>query len=181
MKHRHIPWDAALCAGLLLAGCRTATRVADVPRVDQHLEGGNRGYLVGTPPGTANLKPTRQTITTDIEIPSLYRPRRSHTPVDLGLTPPGEGAEEAQAAPWPAPAQAYDTYVVQNGDSLWSIAAKPDIYGRASRWRRIYDANRDVLKAPDRLKAGMTLKIPRGEGGGKAGGDVEDEGMTFKK
>ena len=176
MRHRHIPWDAALCAGLLLAGCRTATRVAEVPRVDQRLEGGNRGYLIGPPPETANLKPTRQMVATDIEIPSLYRPRRSHTPVDLGLTPSGLGTGEAQAAP--APAQAYDTYVVQQGDSLWSIAAKPEIYGRTSRWRTIYDANRDALKAPDRLKAGMTLKIPRGKGGG---GDAEDEGMTFKK
>ena len=49
---------------------------------------------------------------------------------------------------------------MKRGESLWSIAAKPDIYGKATRWRRIFDANRDLLKSPDRLKAGMKLRIP---------------------
>ena len=35
---------------LVISGCRTATRVTEVPRVDLELSGGNRGYLVGTPP-----------------------------------------------------------------------------------------------------------------------------------
>ena len=36
-----------------MSGCRTATKVTQVPRVDLELpEGGNRGYLVGTPPAT---------------------------------------------------------------------------------------------------------------------------------
>ena len=64
----------------------------------------------------------------------------------------------------PEPPARYDTYVVKKGDSLWSIAAKPEVYGTATKWRRLYDANRDLLKSPERLRPGMTLKIPRSEG-----------------
>lgn len=164
----------------LLTGCRTATQVTEVPRVDQQLEGGNRGYLVGTPPASADLKPTRQMVSTDIEVPSFYRPKMSRTPVSLdGLAPPETERPEAGAnAPGQMAPGTYDTYVVQQGDSLWSIAAKPEIYGRASRWRLLYDANRDQLKGPGKLKAGMTLNIPRGA---QAGGEAEGEGMRFKK
>lgn len=50
------------------------------------------------------------------------------------------------------------TYVVQSGDMLSKIAQKT--YGSAGKWRRIYDANRDVLASPDALKVGMRLRIP---------------------
>lgn len=49
-------------------------------------------------------------------------------------------------------------YVVQSGDMLGSIAK--DVYGSAASWRKIYDANRDVLAGPDQLKVGMKLRIP---------------------
>lgn len=50
------------------------------------------------------------------------------------------------------------TYNVQTGDTLSSIAY--DHYGRASLWRRIWDANRDVLPNPDALKLHQELRIP---------------------
>lgn len=50
------------------------------------------------------------------------------------------------------------TYRVQRGDNLSRIAR--DVYGDASQWRRIYDANRDQLATPDSLREGQTLKIP---------------------
>ena len=53
--------------------------------------------------------------------------------------------------------------MVQKGDTLWSIPAKPEMYGKATHWRRLFDANRDLLKSPDRLKVGMTLQVPRGD------------------
>jgi nucleoid-associated protein YgaU len=49
-------------------------------------------------------------------------------------------------------------YVVQSGDMLSKIAQRT--YGSAGQWRRIYDANRDVLASPDALKVGMRLRIP---------------------
>lgn len=47
---------------------------------------------------------------------------------------------------------------VEDGENLWSIAKR--FYGRGSRWTEIYQANRDLLKSPDSLKVGMTLRIP---------------------
>jgi LysM repeat protein len=49
-------------------------------------------------------------------------------------------------------------YLVRADDTLSRISDK--VYGDASAWRRIYDANRDVLATPDELAPGMTLVIP---------------------
>jgi nucleoid-associated protein YgaU len=52
-----------------------------------------------------------------------------------------------------------ETYEVQSGDTLLSIAEQ--FYGDTTQWRRIYDANKDVIGSdPDKLKIGMKLKIP---------------------
>ena len=50
------------------------------------------------------------------------------------------------------------TYVVVSGDSLSKIAQRE--YGKASDWTRIYEANRDLLKDPDKIFPGQKLKIP---------------------
>ncbi len=164
---------------VVVSGCRTATRMTEMPRVDLELSGGNRGFLAGTPPPAGELKATREMIQTDIEIPSFYKAKRSGAQVGLESIAPPETEPDREAAVPETPAK-YDIYVVQKGESLWSIAAKSEIYGKASTWRQIYDANRDQLKSPDQVRAGMTLKIPRGE---LAGGSTtySDEGITYKK
>lgn len=162
---------------LMITGCRTATRVTEVPRVDLELSGGNRGYLIGTPPAASELKTTRQMVETDVEVPSFYKPKRVSAPVGIGkIAPPEIG--EVGAIP-SGTAKVFDVYVVQKGDSLWTIAAKPEMYGKATDWRRIFDANRDILKGPERIRAGMTLKIPRGDEAGRT--TYGDEGVTVKK
>ena len=54
-----------------------------------------------------------------------------------------------------------DTYIVKAGDTLQKISARPEIYGTHKQWVKIYKANKDTLKAPDRIKPGQELKIPR--------------------
>ena len=49
-------------------------------------------------------------------------------------------------------------YEVLEGESLWKIAKKS--YGQGHRWEEIYRANRDVLRSPDQVAAGMKLRIP---------------------
>ena len=72
-----------------VVGCRAAAQVVEVPRVDLGLAGGNRGYLVGTPPAAADLKTTRQMVEATVEVPSLYKAKRSGAPVSLeGIAPP---------------------------------------------------------------------------------------------
>jgi len=55
----------------------------------------------------------------------------------------------------------YDQYTVVKGDYLWKIARKPDIYGDAYQWIRIYCVNRDQIKDPDRIKPEQILNIQR--------------------
>jgi nucleoid-associated protein YgaU len=50
------------------------------------------------------------------------------------------------------------TYIVVKGDSLSKIAKRE--YGDANKWRRIYEANQDLIKDPDLIYPGQTLKIP---------------------
>ena len=49
-------------------------------------------------------------------------------------------------------------YVVVKGDTLSKIAKHE--YGRAGDWKRIFEANRDILDDPDKIFPGQKLKIP---------------------
>ena len=49
-------------------------------------------------------------------------------------------------------------YVVKSGDSLSKIARNE--YGNANEWKRIFEANTDILKDPDKIFPGQKLKIP---------------------
>ncbi len=53
------------------------------------------------------------------------------------------------------------TYLVEPGDKLWTIAAKPEIYGNKYQWPLIYDANRDILDDYRGIESGQKLIIPR--------------------
>ena len=49
-------------------------------------------------------------------------------------------------------------HTVGPGDTLMKLAQR--YYGSRSRWRDIFNANRDVMKSESSLKPGMELKIP---------------------
>ncbi|MGF1448760.1 MAG: LysM peptidoglycan-binding domain-containing protein [Opitutales bacterium] len=88
--------------------------------------------------------------------------------VSLGVLPAGN-ANTPAAAPPPQPefpranvnadARAPAFYEVQTGDTLTGIARI--VYGNGNLWRRILEANEDVLGSPDDLRPGMRLRIPR--------------------
>jgi LysM repeat protein len=50
------------------------------------------------------------------------------------------------------------TYTVREGDTLASISRK--FYKSTGRWKKIRDANKNVIDDPAKLKPGMTLTIP---------------------
>jgi nucleoid-associated protein YgaU len=62
---------------------------------------------------------------------------------------------EAPAAAAPA---AGTTYTVKAGDTLSKIAQQ--LLGNASAYQAIFEANRDQLTDPDKIKPGQILKIP---------------------
>ena len=50
------------------------------------------------------------------------------------------------------------SYTVVQGDSLSKIAKR--VYGKASYWRQIFEANRDNIKDPDLIYPGHVLRLP---------------------
>ncbi len=67
---------------------------------------------------------------------------------------PQPAAEQVGAAA----AGGMQTYTVQPGDSLSLISKR--FYGDANQYNKIFEANRDQLDDPDRIKSGQKLKIP---------------------
>ena len=61
------------------------------------------------------------------------------------------------AAPAAAPAAA-KTYTVKAGDTLSGIAKAQ--LGNAGDYMKIFEANKDQLSDPDKIKPGQVLKIP---------------------
>lgn len=49
-------------------------------------------------------------------------------------------------------------YTTQAGDSLSKISK--ELYGDANQYMKIFEANRDQLSDPDKIKPGISLKIP---------------------
>jgi nucleoid-associated protein YgaU len=47
---------------------------------------------------------------------------------------------------------------VKKGETLWKIAEH--YYGDGKLYPKIFEANRDVLKDPDRIRIGQRLRIP---------------------
>ncbi len=64
----------------------------------------------------------------------------------------------AAAAAGSSSTPAARTYTVQPGDSLSKISKQ--FYGNASMYMKIFDANKDKLGDPDKIRAGMDLRIP---------------------
>lgn len=58
----------------------------------------------------------------------------------------------------PNAAKAAKTYTVKSGDTLGKIAKEH--LGDASSYMKIFDANKDQLSDPDKIKPGQVLKIP---------------------
>jgi uncharacterized protein YidB (DUF937 family) len=70
-------------------------------------------------------------------------------------TAPGAATVSESAA---SAAPASRTYTVVSGDTLSRIAKQ--FYNDANQWQRIFEANRDILKNPDRISPGQNLRIP---------------------
>ena len=131
--------------------------------------------FAGSLMGCQEAQPTAEPLqSTDVGYPSLQP--------DLYVTGNGETQAYQPAAPYrsyqePARADtsypAYDgrpsemsltasstlMHSVATGDTLFSLARH--YYNDASRWKDIYEANRNTLKSPDLLLVGQELEIPQ--------------------
>ena len=69
---------------------------------------------------------------------------------DIRATGGGAGAQQAT--------QAEKTYTVKSGDTLSKIAK--ETLGDANAYMEIFNANKDQLSDPDKIKPGQVLRIP---------------------
>jgi len=69
---------------------------------------------------------------------------------------PASAAAAAAAAG--GPTSGARTYTVKPGDSLTKISQ--EFYGHANQYMKIFEANKDKLADPDKVRAGMQLVIP---------------------
>ena len=76
---------------------------------------------------------------------------------DIKVKAPAPAAPGAPSAPASTPQAT--TYTVQSGDTLSGIAKK--LLGNANDYMAIFNANRDQLTDPDKIKPGQVLKIPQ--------------------
>jgi hypothetical protein len=98
---------------------------------------GNRGYIMGRPP--AEAEPMVETQMT---------PLPPAPPTIVETEPPRIEKPERPTK-----------YVVKKGDSLWKIAGK--VYGNPLKWPRIFRANKDKIKSPNRIYPNQVLTIPQ--------------------
>lgn len=78
---------------------------------------------------------------------------RNDIVADIKATGTGASAAASQ------PQQQSETYTVKAGDTLSKIAKEK--LGDANAYTEIFDANRDQLSDPDKIKPGQVLKIPQ--------------------
>jgi LysM repeat protein len=101
--------------------------------------------------GTVNSEDEKNQIWNAIKtIPDWQKEVNADIRVKAGAQAP------AGSAP---PRAAMQTYTVQSGDTLSSIAKR--LLGNAGDYMEIYNANRDQLSDPDKIKPGQVLKIPQ--------------------
>jgi len=79
-------------------------------------------------------------------------PAMPATPVTPAQTP---GKPKAQP---PTKAVKTVVYTIKEDDRLWDIAK--DHLGKGGRWQEIVDLNKDVIKNPDVLPIGKTIRLP---------------------
>ena len=68
------------------------------------------------------------------------------------------GAAAGQGGPAGGVSAPAGSYTVQKGDTLSKISKQ--FYGDANAYKKIFDANRDQLKDPDKIQPGQVLRIP---------------------
>jgi len=67
-------------------------------------------------------------------------------------------AAAGQGGPAGAASAPAGSYTVQKGDTLSKISKQ--FYGDANKYKKIFDANKDQLKDPDKIQPGQVLRIP---------------------
>jgi len=160
--------------------------IEDKKRVDQNMHG-NAGYLMGTPKANEPTKSTRKMFVIEVarkeEIPTGVKAKEREYQKSISPDLLKEPVRRAQKTP---PSREPDIqlpsfddvenmkmeekneksfnptsvveYTVEKNDTLQKISKK--FYDSFSKWPRIYELNKDVIKTPDRIQPGIVIKVP---------------------
>lgn len=160
-----------LVSVLVLSGCIVRTYPLTKDRLDQDLSSGNKGYVQGSAPTeeASERKETRTVQIVEVELGSPIRFEKGQRKTvespkdDVGIPDTmvegNRGYITQTMTPEIAePQTGVEKYKVQKGETLQKISKK--FYGTTRKWNKIYEANRDTLKAPDKVYPGQVLNIP---------------------
>jgi len=108
-------------------------------------------------PGISNLQ-----VTVEDGIASIKGEAESPTAFEKAILMAGNalGIAEVQAEEFIAPKQTEEVqfYEIKKGDSLWKIAEH--FYKNGNDYRKIFEANKEVIKDPDLIFPGQKIRIP---------------------
>ena len=155
-----------LGSALVLSGCTVRSYPLTRERVDQSLTEGNRGYIQGKAPAgsEAPRKETRTVQIVEVELgsPLKFEKTKNIPAQETAAQPQAESVTEGNRGyvnqSEAVPAGNFEKYVVQKNDTLQKISMK--FFNTTKKWTKIYDANRDTLKTPNKLYPGKTINIP---------------------
>jgi nucleoid-associated protein YgaU len=159
---------------LFISSCAMRTYVQDKGRVDQDMVG-NGGCVQGACPQVDRSALPQKRRTYVLEIVTGPKKIEAAKPKSEPMAIEAEEAsipahetnfaktktlsEETMADEVVATEVTYVDYKIEEGDTLQKISKK--FYDTYRRWNEIYEANKDVLPTPDRIKPGKVIRIPQ--------------------
>lgn len=116
-----------------------------------------KSYIKDDNPGINNLE-----VTVEDDVVSISGEAESAEALEKAVLMAGnvKGVSEVRSDAVTAPAsiEIVEYYEIVSGDTLSAVAKK--YYGKSSAYRRIFEANREVIKDPDKIYIGQKIRIP---------------------
>ncbi|HEX2559289.1 LysM and BON domain-containing protein [Phenylobacterium sp.] len=143
--------EALRAQGVTIANGQITVRGGDTVSIsgqaDSQREKELAVLILGNTKGVAHVED-------NITVVQRQAPRPAQATQPAQAAQPAQPAQPAQAAEPPA-----TFYTVKSGDTLSKIAQQ--FLGSANRYNEIFEANRPMLKDPDEIYPGQTLRIPK--------------------
>jgi nucleoid-associated protein YgaU len=173
MKIPKIPALLLLALGFIISGCVVRSYPVTKDRVDQDLSIGNQGYLTGEKTERANDRPaTRsyQAVEVELHSPIKFERMPKSKPVEASEYSESQEIDDDREAwgnrgyitksisPEELSVSAMEKYTVKKSDTLQKISQQ--FFGTTKKWMKIFEANKGVLKAPNKIYPGQVIDIP---------------------